>query len=63
MHWKYQVKKIERRLDRQTEKYLWIHPLVGWLFVLIGMPLLILMLVCLGTAAIVLPMAWILGLT
>lgn len=55
------IQKWEREFDRRTEQFIWNHPLLGFLSIFVGMPLFILICVCISTAAIAFPMAWILG--
>ncbi len=43
MHITKKIQKAERRFDTRAEWFLWHHPVLGYLFVLIGMPLLVLL--------------------
>lgn len=54
-------RKFEQKFDRQTEWFLWHHPIAGFLFVFVGLPLFVLVCVGVGTAIISLPIAWICG--
>ena len=54
------VRRWERGIDSRAEKFVWKHPVLGFLSVFVGMPLLILACVCLSTVMIVFPMAWVL---
>ena len=51
------IRKFEYRFDLKAEKYIWHHPLLGYFFILIGMPLFVLFSVCVSTVAIAFPMA------
>ena len=55
------IRKWEYRFDSKSEKFFRQHPLPGFLFIMIGMPLLILLGVFIGTAVIALPMAYLFG--
>ena len=50
------IRKMEYKFDMKAEKFLWHHPLPGFFFLFIGMPLFILLGVCICTAIIAFPM-------
>lgn len=55
------IRKYEREFDLRAERFLWKHPFLGSLCVFVGMPIFVLICVCVSTAVIVLPVAWLLG--
>ena len=55
------MRKFERELDIRTEKFFWDHPCLGFLAIFVGMPLFILLCVCISTVVIAFPMAWLFG--
>ena len=55
------IRKFERIFDIKAEKFMWRHPFIGFFSIFIGMPIFILVCVCISTIAIVFPMAWIFG--
>lgn len=55
------IRKYEHSFDAKAENFIWHHPLLGFFFMFAGMPLLVLLCVCVSTVVIVFPMAWILG--
>ena len=40
---------------------IWHHPLLGFISIFVGMPLLVLVCVCISTIVVALPMTWLLG--
>lgn len=54
-------RKFEREFDIRADKFMWKHPILGFLAVFAGMPVFILICVCISTAAIAFPMAWLFG--
>lgn len=56
------IRKIEREFDLRAERFLWKHPLLGLLSIFVGMPIFVLICVCISTAIIALPIAWLFGL-
>ena len=61
MHITKKIQKAERRFDTRAEWFLWHHPVLGYLFVLIGMPLLVLLCVCAGALLRIMPLSGRLG--
>ena len=55
------IRKFEREFDLRAERFLWKHPLLGFLSIFVGMPIFVLICVCVSTTVIVLPIAWFLG--
>lgn len=55
------IRKFEREFDLRAERFFWRHPILGFLFIFAGMPLFILICVCISTLMIALPAAWLLG--
>lgn len=55
------IRKLEYEFDKKAERFIWKHPFFGSLFVFVGMPVFVLVCVCIGTAAIAFPMAWLFG--
>ena len=55
------IRRFEREFDLRAERFLWKHPLLGFLFIFVGMPILILICVCISTTIIALLIAWLLG--
>ncbi len=53
--------KFEHEFDIKAEQFFWKHPFLGFLFVFVGMPIIVLTCVCVGTVAIAFPMAWLFG--
>lgn len=52
------IRKFEQEFDLREAKILWKYPLLGFLSVFVGMPILVLICVCVSTTVIVLPIAW-----
>ena len=55
------ARRFEQRFDAKAERFNWHHPLLGFISIIVGMPLLFLAFVCIGTIVVVFPMAWLLG--
>lgn len=55
------IHKFENKFDLKAKNFIWHHPLLGFLFIFIGMPLFVLFGVCICTVVIVFPMAWLFG--
>ena len=55
------IRKLEQEFDLKAERFICKHPLFGSLFVFVGMPIFILICVCISTTIIALPIAWLLG--
>lgn len=55
------VSRIENRIDTSIEKFVFRHRVLGFLLIIIGTPMVTLAAVCIGTAAITLPLALVFG--
>lgn len=55
------IQKAEYEFDRKAERFFWRHPVLGFLSIFIGMPILILICVCVSTVAILFTIAWLMG--
>ena len=55
------ARRFEQRFDAKAEHFIWHHPLLGFFFIFIGMPLFVLLGVCISTVVIAFPMAWLFG--
>ncbi|HBA47597.1 MAG TPA: hypothetical protein DCZ91_07315 [Lachnospiraceae bacterium] len=55
------IQKFEYEFDIKAERFLWKHPLLGFLSIFVGMPVLVLVCVCISTVLITVPMAWLFG--
>lgn len=55
------IRKYEHKLDVKAENFIWHHPLLGFFLIFVGMPLLVLLCVCISTVVIAFPTAWVLG--
>lgn len=55
------IRKLEQEFDLKAERFICKHLLFGFLFVFVGMPIFILICVCISTTIIALPIAWLLG--
>lgn len=55
------IRKIEYKFDLKAEKFIRHRPLLGSFFIFIGMPLFVLLGVCISTVVIAFPMAWLFG--
>lgn len=61
MRIKKSIREFEYEFDLKAEQFLWKHPFLGFLSIFVGMPVLVLAGVCIGTAVIAFPMAWLFG--
>lgn len=61
MKLKKSIRKFEYELDMRAERLIWKHPFLGFLLIFVGMPVFILICVCISTIAIAFPMGWIFG--
>lgn len=55
------IRKFEQEFDLRAEQFFWRHPFLGFLSIFVGMPILVLMCVCVSTTVIAFPIAWMLG--
>ena len=55
------IKRFEQKFDAAAERFMWHHPLIGFISAFIGMPLLVLAGVCVSTIIVAFPMAYLLG--
>lgn len=55
------LRKLESEYDIKAEHFVWKYPVLGTLSIFIGMPVLILLCVCVSTTVIAFPMAWLFG--
>lgn len=55
------LRRFEHEFDIRAEKLIWNHPFLGFLAIFVGMPILILVCVCVSTVVIAFPMAWLSG--
>jgi hypothetical protein len=55
------ARRFEQRFDAKAERFIWHHPLLGFFFIFIGMPLFVLLGVCISAIVIAFPMAWLFG--
>lgn len=55
------IRKFEREFDLRAERFLWKHPFLGFLSIFVGMPIFVLICVCISTTVIALPIAWFFG--
>lgn len=55
------IRKYERRFDAKAENFMWRHPLLGVFLIFVGMPMLVLLCVCISTVVVAFPMAWLFG--
>lgn len=51
------ARRFEQRFDAKAERFIWHHPLLGFISIFVGMPLLVLACVCISTIVIAFPMA------
>ena len=52
------ARRFEQRFDAKAERFIWHHPLLGFISIFVGMPLLVLACVCISTIVIAFPMAF-----
>lgn len=55
------IRIYEHRFDVKVGNFISRHPLLGFLLIFVGMPLFILLCVCVSTVVIAFPMAWLFG--
>lgn len=55
------IQKFEYEFDIKAERYIWRHPILGFLIIFVGMPAFVLLGVCISTIVITVPMAWLFG--
>ncbi|MBO5282876.1 MAG: hypothetical protein J6B43_07120 [Lachnospiraceae bacterium] len=55
------IRKFERAFDEKAARFLWKHPLLGFLSIFVAMPILVLICVCISTMLIAFPIAWLFG--
>ena len=55
------IRKFEREFDFRAEHFLWKHPFLGFLSIFVGMPIFVLICVCVSTTVIVLLITWFFG--
>lgn len=55
------IQKFEYEFDIKAERYIWRHPILGFLVIFVGMPAFVLLGVCICTIVIAVPMAWLFG--
>ena len=55
------ARRFEQRFDVKTERFMWHHPLLGFISLFVGMPLLVLACVSISAIVIAFPMAWLLN--
>lgn len=61
MRMKSSIQNFEHSFDARAERFLWHHPFLGFLSILLGVPLLTLAGVCASTVLVVFPLGWLLG--
>ena len=49
------ARRFEQRFDAKAERFIWHHPLLGFISIFVGMPLLVLACVCISTIVIAFP--------
>lgn len=55
------IQKFEHEFDLKAERFFWKHPIWGFLSIFVGMPIFVLICVCISTVAIAFPMSWLFG--
>lgn len=55
------IRRFEREFAARAEKFIWKHPFMGLLAVFVGLPVFILICVCISTVVISFPVAWLLS--
>ena len=55
------ARRFEQRFDEKAERFIWYHPLLGFISIFVGMSLLVLACVCISTIVIAFPVARLLG--
>ena len=56
------IRKFENKFDDTSEWFIYHHPFAGFLSVFVGIPLIVLMCVCIGMFIFALPLTWLLSL-
>lgn len=56
------IKRWEAAFDQRAEYFVFRHPLLGLLGMFVGVPILILIVVCAGTTIVMLAVSWMRGL-
>ena len=49
------ARRFEQRFDAKAERFIWHHPILGFISIFVGMPLLVLVCVCISTLS---PFLW-----
>lgn len=47
--------------EKQMEKFLFHHPIIGLLLIVVGMPVFVLLAVAVSSTAVMLPVSWLMG--
>lgn len=55
------IRRAEHAFDARAEKFIWKHPFLGFLALFVGMPVFILVCVCISTVVLTFPAAWLFG--
>lgn len=55
------IRAFEHAFDLKAEQFLWKHPFLGLLSIFVGMPIFVLVCVCISTVVIAFPVAWLFG--
>lgn len=55
------IRKFEHEIDIKAEHFLWKHPFLGFLSIFVGLPVFVLVCVCISTIVIAFPMVWLFG--
>lgn len=55
------IRKLENTFDKKMERFSFHHPYFACFAMFIGLPILILAVVCIGTAIISFPIVWLMG--
>lgn len=53
------ARRFEQRFDAKAKRFIWHHPLLGFISIFVGMPLLVLACVCISTIVIAFSMTYI----
>ncbi|KAF5061689.1 hypothetical protein DSECCO2_312620 [anaerobic digester metagenome] len=54
------IRKWESAFNQEAERFLFRHPVLGFLGIFIGVPIFVLIAVCVGTTLMMLPVSWLL---
>ena len=49
------ARRFEQRFDAKAERFIWHHPILGFISIFVGMPLLVLVCVCISTIVVAFP--------